>query len=303
MSSNHSSKPPIIATNNRHDRYLKLATYASLITATMLIIAKFIAWMLTGSLSLLATLIDSGMDILASLITFIAIRIALAPPDEDHNFGHGKAEHLSALAQALFISGSAFVLALNAIDRLINPHNPIIHTYIGIYVMIFSILCTTILLSIQKFVIKKTQSIAIASDSAHYKMDTIINIAVLLVLVLVNNGYGHLDAIIALLISFYMLWSIKPIIKEAIETLMDEALPKIINEEIGKTVLNCPGVIGFHELRTRKLGQVPFIQLHLEIEASLHLEAAHRIGLCAKKAILQIEGLQHADITIHLDPV
>ena len=190
-------------------RLLKLATYASVLTASLLIITKLAAWFMTGSMSLMATLLDSTMDILASLITLFAVRIAITPADEDHHFGHGKAEHLAVLAQSAFIAGSAIVLLLNVLDRAAGDETVLQNESIGIAVMVFSIAATLVLLAIQRYVISRTQSAAIKADSLHYQMDLFTNLAVLMALIMANMGVYQIDNALALLIGAYMLYSVK----------------------------------------------------------------------------------------------
>ena len=282
------------------NRLLKLATYASVITASLLIITKLAAWFMTGSMSLMATLLDSTMDILASLITLFAVRIAMTPADEDHHFGHGKAEHLAALAQSAFIAGSAIMLLLHAVDRTVSEENVIENEQVGIWVMAFSIIATLILLSIQRYVVQKTNSAAIRADSLHYQMDLFTNMAVLLALIGAYLGIYQLDNILALLIGCYMLYSVRKQAWEAIQQLMDHSLSESILEEIERRALSVPGVIGIHDLKTRISGSMPFIQMHLDLDAELPLKYAHDLGFKAKQAVL--EYMPDADIIVHLDP-
>ncbi len=281
-------------------KLLKIASMASVITASLLIFAKLMAWFMTGSLSLLATLIDSAMDIIASIITLIAIRIAITPADESHHFGHGKAEQLAALAQSAFISGSAVVVLLNALDRLSVEQSSLSNEPIGIAVMVFSIIATIILLSIQYYVISKTNSAAIKADALHYKVDLLANAAVIIALLGANAGFYQIDNALAIIISGYMLYSVKKLVWDAIQNLMDQSLP--INEQtaIENIALSVEGVKGVHEIRTRVSGSKPFIQLHLDLDGRLPLQEAHDIGYSAKVAIL--DYLPEADIIIHLDP-
>lgn len=282
------------------NRLLKLATYASVGTASILIIAKLIAWFMTGSMSLLATLLDSTMDMLASLITLFAVRIAIAPADDDHHFGHGKAEHLAVLAQSAFIAGSAIVLMLNTLDRLTGDEVILGNESAGIVVMIFSIIATLVLLSIQRYVINKTNSAAIKSDSLHYQVDLLTNVTVLVALVGASIGYKQVDNILALFIGGYMLFSVRNLAWEAIQQLMDQALPEKELQEIERRALSIDGVLGIHDVRTRVSGSIPFIQMHLDLEPNTPLIYAHGLGVQAKRAVL--EYLPEADVIVHLDP-
>lgn len=290
--------------NNVYDdnnRLLKQATYASVATASVLIFAKLIVWFMTGSMSLLATLLDSTMDVLASLITLFAVRIAITPADDDHHFGHGKAEQLAVLAQSAFIGGSAVVLLLNTLDRITGDEIIVENESAGIVVMIFSLVATLALLAFQRHVIKKTDSPAIKSDSLHYQVDLLTNIAVLLALAGSGLGYPQMDNILALLIGAYMLFSVRSLAWEAIQQLMDQALPEEDLQEIERRALSIDGVLGIHNVRTRVSGTTPFIEMHLDLLADITLDDAHEIGARAKRAVL--EYLPDADVMFHLDPV
>lgn len=286
---------------NDNNRLLKQATYASVATASVLILAKLIVWFMTGSMSLLATLLDSTMDVLASLITLFAVRIAITPADDDHHFGHGKAEQLAVLAQSAFIGGSAVVLLLNTLDRITGDEIIVENESAGIVVMIFSLVATLALLAFQRHVIKKTDSPAIKSDSLHYQVDLLTNIAVLLALAGSGLGYPQMDNILALLIGAYMLFSVRSLAWEAIQQLMDQALPEEDLREIERRALSIDGVLGIHNVRTRVSGTTPFIEMHLDLLADITLDDAHEIGARAKRAVL--EYLPDADVMFHLDPV
>lgn len=293
------NNPTVVGDDN--NRLLKLATYASVATASVLIMAKLIVWFMTGSMSLLATLLDSTMDILASLITLFAVKIAIAPADDDHHFGHGKAEQLAVLAQSAFIGGSAVVLLLNTLDRITGDDIIVENESIGVAVMIFSLVATMALLAFQRHVINKTNSPAIKSDSLHYQVDLLTNVAVLLALAGSGLGYTQMDNILALLIGVYMLFSVRGLAWEAIQQLMDQALPEEDLREIEQRALSIEGVLGIHNIRTRVSGTTPFIEMHLDLLADITLDDAHEIGARAKRAVL--EYMPDADVMFHLDPV
>ena len=283
----------------RHARLLRLASTASVVTAVILIVAKLFAWWVSGSVSMMATVIDSTLDAFASLVNMVAVYIALKPADEDHHFGHGKAEQLAALAQSAFIAGSAIFLILHAINDLTNDVE-IDNEQIAIMVMAFSIVCTLVLLLIQNYVIRQTKSIAIKADEMHYRMDLITNLSVILALALAAAGYSEADAIFGILIALYMLNSVRKVGWEAIQMLMDRALPEEELERIEKTILSIDGVQGVHNLRTRISGAVPIIQFHLDVQGDQSVRKAHDIGGNVKRAIL--EWMPDADVTFHLDP-
>ena len=177
---------------------MRLATYASVATAVILIGVKLAAWIYTDSVSLLSTLIDSLLDAIASLINLLAVRHALSPPDREHRFGHGKAEPLAALAQATFISGSAVFLVFEASHRLFALE-PLEHVGLGIWVMVFAIVVTFVLTRFQAYVVRQTNSLAIEADSLHYVGDMLINGAVIVALLLVSKlGWLWADPVFGL---------------------------------------------------------------------------------------------------------
>lgn len=278
---------------------MRWATYASISVAVLLIISKLIAWGLSDSVSLLATLIDSVLDALASLINLIAVRHALTPADREHRFGHGKAEALAGLSQSMFIAGSAGFLLLEAGRRIIDPV-AVQHADISIAVMLFSIVATLLLVLFQSYVIRKTQSTAIRADALHYKSDLVINVSVILALWLSMRGMPQFDAPIACLIAGYILYSAWEIISLSYDQLMDRELPDHDREQIKQAVLKHPQAKGLHDLRTRSSGTVTFIQLHLELDDNLSLLEAHNISDEVEESLLvQFPG---AEIIIHIDP-
>ncbi|XLW41100.1 cation diffusion facilitator family transporter [Pseudaeromonas sp. ZJS20] len=284
-------------------RYYRLATFAGVaatVTATLLIIGKLTAWLATGSSSLLASLTDSLMDVSASLINLLAIRYALIPADDDHKFGHGKAESLASLAQSAFITGSALVLIMHGIGAVADPV-PLQRPGIGIWVTVGSLILTLVLVTFQSYVVKVTGSQAVKADALHYRSDLLLNGAVLLALLLSMQGFHMADGLFAILLGFYILWSALRIGYEAIQTLLDRELPEEECQQILEICKSVPGVHGIHDLRTRQSGPVRFIQLHLELDDSMPLVRAHAIADRAE-ARLRL-AFPIADIIIHMDPL
>jgi ferrous-iron efflux pump FieF len=187
-------------------RLMRLATYASTGVALVLIAIKLYAWAQSDSIRLLATLVDSCLDALASLINLAAVRHALTPADHEHRFGHGKAEALAGLGQAAFITGSAGFLLVEAAQRLINP-TAIGATALGQLVMVVSMALTLMLVIFQRHVIAKTGSTAISADALHYKSDLLVNAAVIVALFFAARGWGIVDPLLALAVGFYILYS------------------------------------------------------------------------------------------------
>jgi ferrous-iron efflux pump FieF len=282
-----------------HAGLLKLASVASVLTAGFLIVAKLVAWSMTGSVSLLASLVDSVMDSIASLINLFAIRYSLQPADEQHRFGHGKAEPLAGLTQAAFIAGSAVFLVFHAIDRLRFTH-ALEQVGVGLGVMVLAIVMTLGLLVIQRYVIKKTDSTAIRADSLHYLTDLLTNVCVLLALYLSTLGWTWADPVFAIAVAIYIFYSAFQIGHEAFQQLMDRQLPDDILQQIRATAMNHPEVTGTHEMRTRQAGHTRFVQLHLVLDENLSLKRAHAIADEVEAEILKF--LPGAEVLIHQDP-
>jgi ferrous-iron efflux pump FieF len=290
---------PLQRASEETAKLLRLATYASISVALVLIVAKLIAWGLSDSVSLLATLIDSVLDALASLINLIAVRHALTPADKEHRFGHGKAEALAGLSQSLFIVGSAGFLLLEAGRRIINP-TEVQAAGIGIAVMVFSIIATLALLGLQSHVIRKTNSTAIKADSLHYKTDLLVNASVILALWLSVQGWAGFDALFAGAIALYILFSAREIMVMSYDHLMDRELPDGQRDLIKQLVLEHSSARGMHDLRSRHSGTMTFIQLHLELDDDLSLMDAHQI--CDEIEANLLVAFPESEIIIHIDP-
>jgi len=280
---------------------MRIASYASVATALALITAKLTAWYISDSISILASLIDSSLDLLASLVNLLAIRHALQPADKEHRFGHGKAEPLAALGQSMFIAGSAIMLLFQASGRLINPQPLTTGIELGIAVMLFSMLATIGLLFVQRFVIIKTNSSAIRADSLHYRSDLLINFSVIIALFLSYFGLIWLDPLMAIFIAVYVLFSAWRILRDAVDLLMDHEITDIERRQIIQTALTHSQAKGVHDLRTRRSGTTTFIQLHLELAPELSLQQAHDVSVAVSQ---DIQGLfDEAEVIIHQDPI
>lgn len=282
-------------------RLMRLATYASVTTACVLIIAKVIAWFITDSVSILATLVDSSLDVLASLLNMVAVHHALQPADREHRFGHGKAEALAGMGQSMFIAGSAGILLLQAFGRILHPQDISAGLEVGVGVMIFSIIATMILMTFQRYVIKHTDSTAIKADALHYKTDLLVNGSVIAALLLTFYGWTHFDALFAIAIAIFILYSAWQIIRESIDLLMDHELPDEEKQKIRAAVMLHPKTRGFHDLRTRRSGTTVFIQLHLELDSTLSLFDAHAIADEVDELLVAL--FPEVEVIIHEDPV
>ena len=289
-----------MSTSPEHARLLRLATRASLAVASILIVTKAIAWWLSGSVSLLAGLTDSLLDGAASFLNLLAVHYALRPADDDHRYGHGKAESLSGMAQAVFIAASAVLIAIQAIERLKNPE-PLGAPWVGIGVMLLSLALTVALLMVQSRVIRETGSTAVRADSLHYRSDLLLNASILVALVLASFGWQQLDAWFGLAIAAYILWSALQIARESVAVLMDEELPPDVSQHMLELACAVPGVLGAHDLRTRISGSHWFVQLHLELPGALTLTEAH--ALCDAAAAQIHRAYPKAEVMVHADPV
>jgi ferrous-iron efflux pump FieF len=292
--------PEIAPTSSAESvRLMRLATYASISVAITLVLAKTVAWAATDSVVLLATLIDSTLDGLASLINLFAVRHAVSPPDKEHRFGHGKAEALAGLGQSAFIAGSAGFLILESGRRLLHPVP--IETYgPGLIVMGFSIVLTLALIMFQRHVIRKTNSTAIKADALHYRTDFMVNASVIVALVLAIEGWPGFDALFAIGIAIYILYSSWEIVRQSLDDLMDRELPDEERKEIKRIALEHAGVRDLHDLRSRRSGIATFLQLHLEVDDHLSIVQAHEISDDVEARLQQ--AYPNAEIIIHVDP-
>ncbi|MEM7149369.1 MULTISPECIES: cation diffusion facilitator family transporter [Pseudoalteromonas] len=272
-----------------------------MVMVSLMIATKAWAWLASGSASMLGSLTDSLMDITATLMSFLVLSYALRPADDDHRFGHGKAEALAGLGQAAFIAGSGCLLMFHGIERLINPVE-LSHSLLGVWVSIFAIACTLVIVYVQNKVVKHTESIAIKADSVHYKGDLILNAAVLLAILLAYYGVLYADPLFAIGVAGYLLYNSWDIATESASHLMDKELPDEEKQSIFEIARNHNDVYGVHGIRTRQGGKVKFIQLHLELDDNLPLIRAHKVADEVELMITQ-QFESEVDILIHLDPL
>lgn len=278
---------------------MRSATIASVMTAVILIVAKTFAWWLGGSVSVLASLADSLMDSLASLLNLMAVRYALQPADNEHRFGHGKAEFLAGLGQALFIGGSAIFLLFQGVDRLLHPQ-PLQSVGLSVGVMAFSMMATCALLLWQRHVVRLTHSMAIKADALHYASDLFSNAGVILALGLAWMGFSFFDPIFAIGIGAMIGYSAVKIAMEAIDHLLDKELPEEIQQEIETIAMSFDEVQGVHGIRTRQSGHIKVIQMHLEMDGDMPLRHSHALAEQVEDALR--DAFPGADVIIHQDP-
>lgn len=285
--------------NHTYAQLVNRAAVAATVMASLLLIIKIFAWWYTGSVSILAALVDSLVDIAASLTNLLVVRYSLQPADEEHTFGHGKAESLAALAQSMFISGSALFLFLTSIQHLAQPE-PMNEPGVGMVVTLAALVSTLALVTFQRWVVRKTRSQAVRADMLHYQSDVMMNGAILVALALSWYGWHRADSLFALGIGIYIMYSALRMGYEAVQSLLDRALPDNERQAIIDIVSSWPGVRGAHDLRTRQSGPTRFIQLHLEMEDNLPLVQAHLVAEQVEQAILA--HFPGSDVIIHQDP-
>lgn len=282
-------------------KLIKLATFSAVIVAIFLVTSKALAWYITNSLSIKASFIDSLLDTFASIINFFAVRHALRPPDAEHRFGHGKAEALASLGQSIFIALSSLWLMHEVVERLYQPIE-ISYNKTAVVVMIASTLLTSLLVVGQRYVIKKTNSLAVSADCLHYQTDILTNLGVLVSLaVSLQFNFIYFDTIVGAGIALYILYTSWQIAVKSFDILMDRELSQETLEKIRQIVQAHPQVLGIHDLRTRSSGHHDFAQMHLDLESTLTLEQAHQIADDVAHQICQI--FPSMEIIIHQDPV
>ncbi|KUJ71169.1 cation diffusion facilitator family transporter [Thiomicrospira sp. WB1] len=274
------------------------ATYASVAVAVFLLLLKLWGWWMTGSVGLLATLLDSAVDIVASVTILLAVRLAQQPPDNEHRFGHGKAEPLAAFAQSIFIAGSALYLIVYAVDRLLEPE-PVRAPELGVWVMAGAMLLTFLLVAFQRYVVRVTGSTAVMADSWHYMTDLGANAAVLVGLLLA--AYGWIDATLGLLIGALVGYQAVRLALNSANQLLDRELPEADRDAIRDIILSNPSVEGFNDLRTYRSGPKVMIQFDLELEDMMCLHKAHAIAEEVTDALHARFG--DADISVHQEPL
>ncbi len=275
-------------------------TYYSVGVAAVLVAIKIAAWLVSGSVALLASTADSGLDLIASLTTFFAVRFAVSPPDAEHRFGHGKAEGFAALVQAGLVFASAALIAQQAIADLMHPQ-PVRDSGWALVVMGVSIVLTALLVVAQGRVLKKTASVAVSGDRAHYAADLASNVVALAGIgAAAWLGMGGLDAVAALAIAALLLWGALGVFREASGQLMDHELPDEVRTQIIELMTKDPRLTDVHQLRTRASGPFVHIQMHVDLDPQLTLEAAHHVIIDAENRVLA--AFPSADIIIHADP-
>lgn len=276
------------------------ASMLSIATAILLLLLKIIAWLASDSVSVLSSLTDSLMDIITSGMNFIAIRYAMIPADDNHQYGHAKAEALAALAQALIIGGSALSVFWLALERLQTPE-PITEIGFSMSVMLCSTLISILLVSYQRWVYAQTQSLAIKADSAHYQSDIFINLAVVFALYGASHHWPWIDPAVSLVVVFILFSSSLSIFKDVFKILMDEAVSDEDEKAILHIIKNCEDVKGLKRIQTRRAGANIFIQIVLTLDANMKLNQVKQVSDLVKKQVEQV--LPQSEISIEVEPL
>lgn len=275
-------------------------TRLSVGVAVLLIALKAFALGASGSVAIMASLTDSALDLVASLATFFAVRWAAAPPDAEHRHGHGKGEAMAALVQSGLIFASALFIGWEAVQRIFDPR-PVSSGYWAVLVVLISIAVTGWLVWMQDRAIRRSGSMAVKADQAHYAADLAAGVVVLIG---VASGAflsaPGLDAAAGLIVAVWLFWGALALLKDAADHLLDKAAPDADRIAITTAVLADPRISGVHQLRSRMVGPVMSIQMHVDLEPSLTLEQAHDIVVEAENRLLA--AFPRADILIHADP-
>lgn len=283
------------------DTLRRFTSFSSMFVAGILILAKLYAFLETGSVALLSSLVDSGVDLLASSISAYGVILAMRPADREHRYGHGKAESLAALVQAIFIIVSSALLVREAIGRLITPV-PLENLEVGYATMGLAIFMTVLLLALQTYTVARTKSLAIAADRLHYIGDILINVAVIATFAFQSQlDVQWIDPCFAIFIAGGMCVGAVKIIKMALSVLMDTELPEKDREVIKTIILNVAGVHGVHDMRTRTDNGRSIIEAHIEMDPHISLRQAHDICEAVSESIEAV--YPKADILLHQDPV
>ncbi len=278
----------------------RAVTALSVVVTTTLLVLKAIVWLASGSVAILASAANSGLDVAASAATFFAVRYAATPADAEHRFGHGKAEAFASLFQGGLVFASAALVGEEAITHILKPQ-PVTREGWGVAVMIVSILLTIGIIVAQTRMLRRTQSVAVSADRTHYMTDLASNFVALVGIgATALTGLPVLDAIGGLLVAAVLLWGAVSVFREASNELMDRELPNESRDRIRALALADPRVLAVHQLRTRQAGPTVHIQMHADLPPGLTLVEAHQAVVAAENRIMG--EFPEADILIHPDP-
>ena len=281
------------------------AAVASIAMAVILVALKLWAALQTSSMAMLGSLADSGLDLVASLIVLVGVRVAAQPADHDHRFGHGKAEALASLVQIILVALSAVFIAFRAIQRLLAGETTD-QAELGIGVSLVAMALTILLISYQRSIVRRTGSLAISTDRLHYSSDLLLNGSVIVALALDQfAGLVGADALFGLLIALWLGWGAFRASSQAINQLMDREWPEAERQAFLAACRDYPELAGLHDLRTRTSGTHQFVQFHVWVPGDWTVQQAHdridQIELALQKRFPGTEILIHLDPEGHTD--
>ncbi len=285
--------------DKERSRLTTSAAVFSISVALLLAILKIWAVAQTGSAAMLGSLADTTLDLIASIATLIGVWVAAMPADEDHRWGHGKAEALSAMLQVVLITLSAFGILIRSIDQWVAGARTDAAEE-GIVVSVVAMLATVALLAWQRHVIRKTRSIAIATDHLHYMSDLLLNLAVIAALVMDQYvGIAGSDPFFGVVIALWLAWGAWRASHDAIDALMDKEWPEEERERFLHVISGQPELRGAHDLRTRTSGSRDFAQFHAVLAPDMTVSQAHKVmdelEERIEKAFPGVEALIHID--------
>jgi len=285
------------------DKLQKQMARTTVKVASGLCIVKFAAYFASGSSGVLGSAIDSGLDLVASVVVLWAVSAAARPADADHPYGHGKAESLASLLQSLLILSSGLGLAYHAISRFFADESKVEQSGWGIAVMLGSSIVTLWLVKRLRNVARETGSPALAADSAHYASDLATNLAAALGLALyLWTGWVWPDLLVGVIISLIILNTAREVFSGATDDLMDSGLEPHEETAVLSTILDfAPRVAGFHDLRTRRSGAQVFVEFHLDLSRDLSFVEAHDLAEEVGEAVRR--ALPRSEVTVHADPL
>lgn len=280
----------------------KKATVVSTSVATVLVFVKLIIGVASGSVAVLASAIDSLLDMLVSILNFFAIKKSEENPDEEYHYGKGKVQAIAAVIEGTVITISGIYIIYEAVKKLIKGGETALLAP-SFVAMIFSIIVTYALVKYLLKIAKETDSLVIKADALHYQTDLWSNGAVLLSLGLVwISGFNEIDAIFGLAIGLYIIYSAYEIIVDGVEILLDKALDGKIVSAIGEILSKHQGITSYHWLRTRTDGSTNFVEFHMVLRPNMLLIEAHRIADEVEEKMMALDKKKRWIITPHFDP-
>lgn len=278
------------------------ATIISSITATSLFIIKLIVGVMSGSVAVLASAIDSVLDLFVSMFNYFAIKTAEKPPNEKFNYGRGKIEALAAVIEGTIITLSGFYILYEGTNKLISGETTS-HLGVSLGVMIISIIITLALVFYLKKVAKKTNNLVVHSDALHYQTDLLSSGGIAFSLMLIYfTGFEEIDAIVAIVVAFYIIYSAYELMRQGVLILLDVSIEPDLTKQIKEIIQAQEEITSFHHLRTRTSANTIFMEVHLVYEPEISLLKAHEASMAFEEKIKQIELSKRWDILIHLDP-